>query len=183
MTIYFIQASISKHIKIGFTDGRPHDRLDCLQTGNHERLELIATIQGDETLERQLHQQFKALRGVGEWFAFEEPLISFIDRGCRIDVPTKYRDTTVPAYWARSEIARAWLESTGWVVRTRRATRNGVDIPAPQYSLFYYDLHDVSCETDVRIDVIVEEIRRFAKDEKAAGSGRQQPVDVTDHEA
>jgi len=82
MTIYFIQASISKHIKIGFTEGDPANRLKSLQVGNHERLELIAQIHGDEEREHELHDRFKFLRVSGEWFELKDPLRSFLYGVC-----------------------------------------------------------------------------------------------------
>jgi hypothetical protein len=64
--VYFI-GSASGPIKIGIA-ARPTDRLKGLQTGHHERLELLATCQGGQELERAYHKRFAARRLNGEWF-------------------------------------------------------------------------------------------------------------------
>jgi len=203
MTIYFIQASVSKHIKIGFTEGDPASRLKSLQTGNHQRLTLIAHIPGGNELEEhRLHAQFRALRAVGEWFTFGEPLQSFI-RNIQRD-PARLRAPSADgkgwvkvhifAYWARSDVALAWLSSTGWNVDTSRAFRGKTNIPTPNLNSYYYDLHDVACENRVSAEAVVADIRRFSNDNTSAGNHTEANieevrrwaygnVDSTDHEA
>lgn len=65
-TVYFI-ASESGPIKIGIAVS-PDKRLRGLQTGHHERLELLATCEGGQERERDYHKRFAAHRLHGEWF-------------------------------------------------------------------------------------------------------------------
>jgi hypothetical protein len=64
--VYFI-GSASGPIKIGMAV-RPLERLNTLQTGHHEKLELLATCQGGQSRERAYHKQFADRRLNGEWF-------------------------------------------------------------------------------------------------------------------
>lgn len=66
--IYFIQDTLTCHIKIGFTDGDPDARLRALQTGNPNPLVLLGTSQGDLEDEQDLHRRFSEWRVQGEWF-------------------------------------------------------------------------------------------------------------------
>lgn len=65
--VYFIGAETGP-IKIGIASN-PVSRLRTLQTGHHERLELLATCDGGMTKERAYHDRFAAHRLSGEWFA------------------------------------------------------------------------------------------------------------------
>jgi hypothetical protein len=64
--VYFI-ASESGPIKIGIATN-PKSRLSGLQTGHHERLELLAICDGGMDQERAYHKQFTDRRLHGEWF-------------------------------------------------------------------------------------------------------------------
>ncbi len=77
--VYFVRASESGHIKIGFTAGDPMVRMGALQTGNHEELQLIVAIRAPQTKERELHQRFAALNTKGEWFKSDPSLLGFIE--------------------------------------------------------------------------------------------------------
>lgn len=65
-SVYFI-GSESGPIKIGIA-ARPLDRLRGLQTGHHEKLELLATCAGGQPQERDYHKRFADRRLSGEWF-------------------------------------------------------------------------------------------------------------------
>jgi len=80
--IYFIQAEDSRCIKIGFTVGSVRARFASLQTGNHERLKLLAAAPGDRATEMFLHRQFASLRvrHDGEWFRESPALLAEIRR-------------------------------------------------------------------------------------------------------
>ncbi len=75
--IYFIKNITNGTIKIGFSD-KPNKRLSELQTGSADKLVLIKAIDGDESVEAALHQQFALHRLQGEWFSPAEELIQFI---------------------------------------------------------------------------------------------------------
>jgi hypothetical protein len=64
--VYFIGAQ-SGPIKIGIA-GNVQNRLKGLQTGHHEKLELLATCEGGQSLERDYHKRFASRRLNGEWF-------------------------------------------------------------------------------------------------------------------
>ena len=76
MTIYFI--SDGEFIKIGYTDRDVESRLKSLQTGNPKKLVLLGQMDGNESKEAELHEQFKALRANGEWFKSSSVLIRYI---------------------------------------------------------------------------------------------------------
>ena len=72
--IYFAHAPALDLVKIGFTGGNPVRRVTMLRTGCPCDLILLATMDGDEATERQLHAQFADYRSRGEWFYFCRPL-------------------------------------------------------------------------------------------------------------
>jgi hypothetical protein len=74
--VYFI-ASGTKAIKIGWA-GSVQKRLKLLQTGNPETLTLIATCEGDVTLEQLIHKKFARYRLRGEWFRYSKRIIAFV---------------------------------------------------------------------------------------------------------
>lgn len=84
--IYFIQADDPlNHIKIGFTDANPRQRLSDLQTGNSIELFLLGVIPGNKDVERSLHERFSGARVLrssgaesGEWFRPVPSLLLFI---------------------------------------------------------------------------------------------------------
>jgi hypothetical protein len=79
-SVYFIRASETGPIKIGFTSGNPHDRSASLQTGNHEKLVIVAVIFDVlPSRERELHERFSKYRRHGEWFDPGPELVAFID--------------------------------------------------------------------------------------------------------
>lgn len=76
--VYFLRGVDTGRIKIG-TAMEPAKRLASLQTGCSERLEIVATVAGDASLERRLHERFKQSRMHGEWFHPTTELVAFID--------------------------------------------------------------------------------------------------------
>jgi len=71
--IYLITNREKGICKIGFSNN-PEKRLLQLQTGNPYKLTLECTIDGSIDLERELHEQFKSLSLVGEWFNFTKEI-------------------------------------------------------------------------------------------------------------
>lgn len=64
--VYFIGAA-SGPIKIGIA-AKPKERLKGLQTGHHEKLEILAICEGGQAREREYHETFSKRRVHGEWF-------------------------------------------------------------------------------------------------------------------
>lgn len=77
--IYFIKAHMPNAIKIGRTASKAfYGRFSNLQTSNPSLLTILATIPGNRETERELHNRFQDLLISGEWFRYEEPLVSFV---------------------------------------------------------------------------------------------------------
>jgi hypothetical protein len=64
--VYFIQAASGGPIKIGKTTRSIKNRHASLQTGNPEKLIVLATT--ERYTEGELHKRFASLRLGGEWF-------------------------------------------------------------------------------------------------------------------
>lgn len=75
--VYFAQAGENGPIKIGRA-ASPHLRLKNLQSGNGERLRLLAVVPGGKTLESILHVYFGKGRRAGEWFKPTPKLLRLI---------------------------------------------------------------------------------------------------------
>lgn len=65
--IYFITARDVNRVKIGWSK-YPEQRLKTLQTGCPGVAVIEATIDTDQSFERELHQLFRHSRKAGEWF-------------------------------------------------------------------------------------------------------------------
>lgn len=65
--VYFIQAETTKLVKIGVANVVA-DRLYDLQAASPDRLSVIASVDGDMTLEKAFHRVLKIHRAHGEWF-------------------------------------------------------------------------------------------------------------------
>jgi hypothetical protein len=76
--VYFI-ASEKGPIKIGKARS-PKKRLRTLQTGYHEKLEILAWCWGGEDTEKAYHKRFAAHRLSGEWFERCPEILAEIDR-------------------------------------------------------------------------------------------------------
>lgn len=79
MSVYFIQAGDDGPIKIGYTAGDPEKRLRALQNASAVDLRLLATIEGDQKREVDLHIEFNEHNIRGEWFAPAAPILEFVD--------------------------------------------------------------------------------------------------------
>lgn len=71
--VYLIRAGDGP-IKIGVAID-PQKRLSEIQVGNPLKLELLASVPGDQNTERLLHRKFSAHRMSGEWFSPEPELL------------------------------------------------------------------------------------------------------------
>jgi len=77
--IYFIQESILRNIKIGFTSSHPKKRLHTLALANSQELNFLGFMLGDKLMEKRLHVKFKHLHVRNEWFEPGDDLLNFID--------------------------------------------------------------------------------------------------------
>jgi hypothetical protein len=73
--IYFIQEGNAGPIKIGFAID-PWKRIEQIQIGNSEKLNMLRTIPGNKKREREIHKLLSAYKKRGEWY---EPTIEVIE--------------------------------------------------------------------------------------------------------
>ena len=71
---------IPQVVKIGVTSGDPMSRLATFQTGSPCVLDLIACVEGDESLERALHAALINYRMHGEWFILKKSVDAMMRR-------------------------------------------------------------------------------------------------------
>lgn len=67
--LYIIQSDLTGMIKIGRSKD-PQKRLKQLQTGNPNKLKLIASFEGEGWKEKILHERLDSFRLEGEWFDY-----------------------------------------------------------------------------------------------------------------
>lgn len=125
-TVYFVQAGKEGPIKIGVARD-VQQRIGSLQTANHEKLSLIATVDGGRDTEEKLHRHFAGHRLQGEWFKPAADLLKFIAERCK--KPDEYE----------VEKFRLWCEITSLCDRYNDMTGRHLE---PR---FVYQLHDFSC--------------------------------------
>lgn len=77
--VYFLTCD-DVRVKIGWTGGSVRKRMKDLQTGNPDRLNLILSVPGIQGDETRLHRRFAPDRGLGEWFAFDEPVMTYTNQ-------------------------------------------------------------------------------------------------------
>jgi len=74
-TVYFLQSTESRRVKIGYTSNTAKGRAQDLQVGNAEELLLLAEAPGTEEDEEKLQSLFASARVRGEWFLPAEELL------------------------------------------------------------------------------------------------------------
>jgi len=74
--VYFIERG--DYIKIGFASSLRH-RVSALNIGTPHPLVVLATVSGDMSTEKRLHQRFGIAHHKGEWFRKTPELLAFID--------------------------------------------------------------------------------------------------------
>jgi len=121
--IYFIQGARGGPIKIG-SAGNPWQRAAALQTGNPNKLSVIAVIPGGRAEEAALHSKFASLREHGEWFSPSSDLVSFIDgvKAAQREAPPQPTDEDEDTLLGLSrEQVEAIVESVRGIETCRRA--------------------------------------------------------------
>lgn len=85
MFLYIIRSGDTNKYKIGISKD-PKQRLEALQTGNGETLEIVHTFptRYDYKLEAGLHNSYKSKKTIGEWFEFSEKELSEVKNRCVI---------------------------------------------------------------------------------------------------
>lgn len=73
--IYFIRAGEDGPVKIGHTKN-VKSRLVLLQTAHHVKLRVIRSLDAPASAEGWLHQHFAKTRLSGEWFRFDETMLT-----------------------------------------------------------------------------------------------------------
>jgi hypothetical protein len=76
--IYLIHNKDSNTCKIGYSKA-PAERLRQLQTSNHSKLELTINVEGSQAEEKQLHKKYAHLRLNGEWFQFDQAMVTDLE--------------------------------------------------------------------------------------------------------
>jgi DNA-binding XRE family transcriptional regulator len=78
----YLVAHLDQFVKIGFTKNI-NKRLIQLQISSPVKLEVLHLIEGNVSLEKELHQKFKDFRVSGEWFNYDSSILEyFIDKKC-----------------------------------------------------------------------------------------------------
>lgn len=78
----YLVAHLDQFVKIGFTKNI-NKRLSQLQVSSPVKLELLHLIEGNVTLEKELHQKFKDFRVSGEWFNYDSSILEYFqDKKC-----------------------------------------------------------------------------------------------------
>lgn len=84
MTVYFLEATCCRAIKIGYTSGPVEDRIRQLQTAHPAPLRLLGCVEGDDdgslALEGHLHITLGAWRLTGEWFRASPEVLACLAR-------------------------------------------------------------------------------------------------------
>ncbi len=78
--IYFVRIKHSNYVKIGYTVSNDvSGSYKALQCQLPFDLELIGTLEGNQEIERRIHQTFEKHRIRGKWYNIEYDLKDFID--------------------------------------------------------------------------------------------------------
>lgn len=91
MPIMFVKSS-NKFVRISAISGDHFVRLREVQTGNHNRLEIISIIDGGELEEKSIRLTFSAYNVHGKWFKIEGRLKTYLNalpRGPEKPLPKK----------------------------------------------------------------------------------------------
>lgn len=87
MTIYFIQCGDDGPIKIGHTKGLAINRLNNLKVYCPYKLTLLFSMQGNTSLEKQIHKELKQYKTTGEWFSPTPEVLNAIEKYKNYKIP------------------------------------------------------------------------------------------------
>jgi len=138
MPTYIIRAGLTGPVKIGRADDVEARRRD-LQTAHHETLHVLRVLDTPFDAEPILHAKFAALRIRGEWFEFDQEMLSFVPE-TPVDLETvEPVGTTWPellAPWSDVDIARR-IGCSPAIVKHWRQGKSG-----PSFRFVVAMLHD-----------------------------------------
>lgn len=93
--IYFIQDSLSKKIKIGYSANFKRRFLD-LSNANANRLYILCVLPGNKEDEVKYHARFAQYRTHGEWFSPSREIVEFIkEENRKIDKINKSKEESI----------------------------------------------------------------------------------------
>lgn len=129
--VYFVRRADGEGpVKIGCSQV-PQDRLSALMTWSPYPLEILATLPGDETLERRFHAAFADAYSHREWFRPVPELIAMLAllRAGAFDVDTLPGPKVVFKPRQYSPLPEATRRGMSWTHRLRHLQNRGVEIP------------------------------------------------------
>lgn len=137
MPTYIIRAGLAGPVKIGKADDVEH-RLNALQVSHHETLHVLRVIDTAFDAEPILHEKFKHLRIRGEWFEFDQEMMSFVPEPPPTAPPRVQGKTwrQLLAAWKAKEVARR----IGCTTKTVENWQKGKGEPQAKY--IFAMLHD-----------------------------------------
>lgn len=89
--VYFLHATVTESVKIGWTANDIDVRLKACQTGSPVPLTVLGQVRARPKIEKALHRRFAHLRIRGEWFQATRELLTFIEDLKRDPVTTLAR--------------------------------------------------------------------------------------------
>ena len=138
MTIYFIQCSETKFIKIGYAQN-PNQRIKELQVGSPHSLMLISVAPGDIAREHKIHSQFDHYRYRGEWFVPAIELLYFIhgNQGKAFDLHFAMPGTK--EFWMASRCGTKKIRTSAQLIVAEQNRKNSLYVSVDPYSSIYLD--------------------------------------------
>lgn len=93
--LYIVQGRDSGRLKIGYTTNIK-ERVEALQTGCSEKLDLLMTLDGPPSLEKSWHKKHFVYRLHGEWFEPGEDLMQDIEKERLLQFMARRKATEAP---------------------------------------------------------------------------------------
>lgn len=93
--VYFIQAGEGGPVKIGWSQ-KLSSRIATLQTGSPVKLSLLRTVVSEPWAENWYHQEFDEQRLIGEWFTFDDRMLSLDAPAEKPTLPGRRRSILKP---------------------------------------------------------------------------------------